>query len=99
MNLPKLNLLETAKSSLPTVVYNDFFDSVSSALTSWTGKLQGIGLAVIIFCVCIIAFMFMFGEGPSRTAKKWLMYIVVGGILLWGAGTLGSTIQGVTAGF
>ncbi|MHA4113400.1 TrbC/VirB2 family protein [Bacillus cereus] len=99
MNLPKLNLLESVKSSLPTVVYNDFFDSVSSALTSWTGKLQGIGLAVIIFCVCIIAFMFMFGEGPSRTAKKWLMYIVVGGILLWGAGTLGSTIQGVTAGF
>ncbi|PEM55431.1 TrbC/VirB2 family protein [Bacillus wiedmannii] len=99
MNLPKLNLLESAKSSLQTVVYNDFFDSVSSALTSWTGKLQGIGLAVIVFCVCIIAFMFMFGEGPSRTAKKWLLYIVVGGILLWGAGTLGSTIQGVTAGF
>ncbi|EEL25717.1 hypothetical protein bcere0018_53170 [Bacillus cereus Rock1-15] len=41
----------------------------------------------------------MFGEGPSRTAKKWLMYIVVGGILLWGAGALGSTIQGVTSGF
>lgn len=99
MNLPKLNLLESTKSSLQTIGYNDFFDSVSSALTSWTGKLQGIGLAVIIFCVCIIAFMFMFGEGPSRTAKKWLMYIVVGGILLWGAGTLGSTIQGVTAGF
>ncbi|MEC2258859.1 MULTISPECIES: TrbC/VirB2 family protein [Bacillus cereus group] len=85
--------------AMKLLTYNDFFDSVSSALTSWTGKLQGIGLAVIVFCVCIIAFMFMFGEGPSRTAKKWLLYIVVGGILLWGAGTLGSTIQGVTSGF
>ncbi|MEC2394323.1 hypothetical protein BK717_28795 [Bacillus thuringiensis serovar malayensis] len=99
MNLPKLNLLESAKSSLQTVVYNDFFDSVRSALTSWSGKLQGLGIAVIIFCVCIIAFMFMFGEGPSRTAKKWLGYIVVGGVLLWGAGTFASTVQGVTAGF
>jgi hypothetical protein len=99
MNLPKLNLLESAKSSLQTIVYNDFFDNISKALQSWTGKLQNIGLAVIVFCVCIIAFMFMFGEGPSRTAKKWLMYIVIGGILLWGAGTLGSTVKEVTGGF
>lgn len=56
--------------AMKLLTYNDFFDSVSSALTSWTGKLQGLGIAVIIFCVCIIAFMFMFGEGPSRTAKN-----------------------------
>lgn len=99
MNLPKLNLLESAKSSLQTLVYNDFFEKVSGALANWTGKLQGIGLAVIVFCVCIIGFMFMFGEGPSRTAKKWLLYIVVGGILLWGAGALGSTVKDVTSGF
>ncbi|AZJ24379.1 TrbC/VirB2 family protein [Bacillus mycoides] len=85
--------------AIKLLTYNDFFDSVSSALTSWSGKLQGLGIAVIIFCVCIIAFMFMFGEGPSRTAKKWLMYIVVGGVLLWGAGTFASTVQGVTSGF
>ncbi|UYX55852.1 TrbC/VirB2 family protein (plasmid) [Bacillus thuringiensis] len=81
------------------LTYNDFFDSVSTALTTWSGKLQGLGIVVIVFCVCIIAFMFMFGEGPSRTAKKWLLYIVVGGVLLWGAGAFASTVQGVTAGF
>ncbi|EJQ35325.1 hypothetical protein IEE_05543 [Bacillus cereus BAG5X1-1] len=94
-----MNLLETAKGSLEKLTYNDFFDSVGNALQSWTGKLQGMGLAVIVFCVCIIALMFIFGEGPSRAAKKWLLYVIVGGFLLWGAGTVGSTIQGVTSGF
>ncbi|PEN45686.1 hypothetical protein CN630_18000 [Bacillus wiedmannii] len=85
--------------AMKLLTYNDFFDSVRSALTSWSGKLQGIGGALIVFCVCVVAFMFMFGEGPSRAAKKWLLYIVVGGILLWGAGAFASTVQGVTAGF
>ena len=87
------------KEMAQNLVYNDIFDNVSDSLGTFTGKLQGIGLVVIVACLAIIGLMFMFGEGPSRTAKKWLLYIVVGGILLWGAGTLGSTIQGVTAGF
>ncbi|EJR25185.1 TrbC/VirB2 family protein (plasmid) [Bacillus sp. RA(2023)] len=85
--------------AIKLLTYNDFFDSVSNALTTWSGKLQGLGIVVIVFCVCIIAFMFMFGEGPSRTAKKWLLYVIVGGVLLWGAGAFASTVQGVTSGF
>lgn len=81
------------------LTYNDFFDSVSGAMNSWTGRLQAIGLVTIIFCICIAGFMFFFGEEMSRNAKKWLMRIVIGAALVFGAGTLGQTIQGVTGGF
>lgn len=86
------------KEMAQNLVYNDIFDNVSSSLDTFTGKLQGIGLVVIVACLAIIGLMFMFGEGPSRTAKKWLIYIIIGGFILFGAATLGSTIQD-TAGF
>ncbi|TRZ39362.1 hypothetical protein CEQ21_07315 (plasmid) [Niallia circulans] len=86
------------KEMAQNLVYNDIFDNVSDSLGTFTGKLQGIGLVVIVACLAIIGLMFMFGEGPSRTAKKWLIYIIIGGFILFGAATLGSTIQD-TAGF
>lgn len=89
-----MKLKETAKN----LAYNDIFDSVSGSLETFTGKLQGIGLVTIVTCLAIIGFMFMFGEGPSRTAKKWLFYVIAGAFLLFGAATLGSTIKD-TAGF
>ncbi|EHL64988.1 MULTISPECIES: TrbC/VirB2 family protein [Bacillus cereus group] len=81
------------------LTYNDFFDSVSNAMNSWTGRLQAIGLVTIVFCVCIAGFMFWMGEEMSRNAKKWLMRIVIGAIFVFGAGVVGQTIQGVTGGF
>ncbi|MDM5335785.1 TrbC/VirB2 family protein [Fictibacillus enclensis] len=82
--------------SITNVTYNDFFSNVGSSVTSFTGKLQGLALGVIICCIVITGFMFLFGEGPSRTAKKWLVYVVIGAVLIFGAATLGSTIQDVS---
>ncbi|WMX58527.1 TrbC/VirB2 family protein [Peribacillus sp. R9-11] len=88
-----MNLLQRVAVQLS---YNDFFSNVSSSVKTFTGKLQGIALVVIICCIVITGFMFIFGEGPSRTAKKWLVYIVIGAVLIFGAATLGSTIQDVS---
>lgn len=78
--------------SLPKM---DFFDNVAKFMNNTTSKLQGISLSVIIFCVVITGMMFLFGEGPSRTAKKWLTYIVIGSLIIFGASTIGQTIKSV----
>ncbi|MFB7304591.1 MULTISPECIES: TrbC/VirB2 family protein [Bacillati] len=88
-----MNLLQRLTNNLP---YNDFFDNVSTSVSTFTGKLQGIALGVIIACIVITGFMFIFGEGPSRTAKKWLMYIIIGAVLIFGAATLGDTVKNVS---
>lgn len=88
-----MNLIQRVASSL---TYNDFFSNVSSAVSTFTGKVQGISMAVIVACIVITGIMFLFGEGPSRTAKKWLLYIIAGSILIFGAATLGSTIKDVS---
>ncbi|MEQ3460759.1 TrbC/VirB2 family protein [Enterococcus cecorum] len=79
-------------TNLPTM---DFFDNISNFMGNMTSKIQGISLSVVIFCVCVTGLMFLFGEGPSRTAKKWLTYIVVGALIIFGASTIGSTIKSV----
>lgn len=81
------------------LTYNDFFDSVSNAMGSWTGRLQAIGVVIIIFCVAIAGIMYMLGEDLSRKAKQWLFRIVIGGVILFSAGIIGDTIKGVTGGF
>ncbi|EPY6472540.1 TrbC/VirB2 family protein [Clostridium sporogenes] len=73
----------------------DFFDNVKSFMANLTTKIQGISLSVVVLCVCITGLMFLFGEGPSRTAKKWLTYIVIGALIIFGASTIGSTIKSV----
>lgn len=73
----------------------DFFDNVAKFMTNITSRLQGISLSVIIFCVVVTGTMFLFGEGPSRTAKKWLTYIVIGALIIFGASTIGQTIKSV----
>lgn len=85
-------LMTSKLLNLPTM---DFFDNVSTFMSNMTGKIQGISLTVIVFCICVTGVMFLFGEGPSRTAKKWLTYIVIGAVIVFGASTIGSTIKSV----
>ncbi|MED1305165.1 conjugal transfer protein TrbC [[Bacillus thuringiensis] serovar konkukian] len=78
------------------LTYNDFFDSVSTAMGSWTGRLQAIGVGIIIFCVAVAGVMYMLGEEMSRKAKQWIFRIIVGGVILFSAGIIGDTIRGLT---
>ena len=76
----------------------DFFSNVESMLTTLTGRIQAIALSAIILCIVIVGAMFLFGEGPSRAAKRWLGWIIVGAILIFGAATIAQTVQ-TTLGF
>ncbi|PGZ34537.1 hypothetical protein COE50_05970 [Bacillus anthracis] len=83
---------------LTSIVYNDIFDSVGNIFKDWGGRLQTTAIWIAFFCVVITGLMFMFGEGPSRTAKKWLIYIIAGCIIVWGAMEFVNTVQGVSNG-
>ncbi|PFM62698.1 hypothetical protein COJ48_18300 [Bacillus cereus] len=85
-------------SILQHLAYNDIFDSVGNIFKAWGGRLQTITIWIAGFCVIVTGLMFIFGEGPSRTAKKWLMYIVAGCIIVWGAAEIVQTVQGVSKG-
>ncbi|MBE7106149.1 TrbC/VirB2 family protein [Bacillus cereus] len=85
-------------SILQHLAYNDIFDSVGNIFKAWSGRLQTITIWIAGFCVIVTGIMFIFGEGPSRTAKKWLIYIVAGCIIVWGAAEIVQTVQGVSKG-
>lgn len=89
-----MNKLTQAISN--NMVFNDIFTNVQSTLQDLTSNIQGITMSIVVLCIVITGVMFIFGEGPSRTAKKWLLYIGVGSFLVWGATTLGSTFQDVS---
>ncbi|WP_077356027.1 TrbC/VirB2 family protein [Virgibacillus halodenitrificans] len=90
------SVTNTLKGATSNLSYNDLFSNVESAVSTFTGKLQGISLTVIIACLAITGLMFIFGEGPSRAAKKWLIYIIVGAVIIFGASTFGTTIQDIS---
>ncbi|KRU39992.1 TrbC/VirB2 family protein [Clostridium sporogenes] len=103
-SLPKLHVFDNMQGSISnignrlninTIPKMDFFDNVKSFMDNITSKLQGLSLSVVVCCICITGLMFLFGEGPSRTAKKWLTYIVIGALITFGASTLGDTIKSV----
>ncbi|HFU7090106.1 TPA: TrbC/VirB2 family protein [Bacillus cereus] len=85
-------------SILPNLVYNDIFDSVGNIFKEWAGRLQSTAMWIALLCVVITGLMFMFGEGPSRKAKTWLLYIIGGCIIVWGAMEIVQTVQGVSNG-
>lgn len=85
-------------SMLQHVVYNDIFDSFGNILKTFAGRLQSVSFWVAVVCVVVVGVMFMFGEGAARGAKKWLLYIIAGCIVVWGAMEFVQTVQGVSNG-
>lgn len=87
--------LNSFKEKLLFLPYNDFFSSVQKSFETLTTKIQGISLAIVVACIVVTGLMFLFGEGPSRAAKKWLLYIILGATVIFGATTFGDTIKSV----
>lgn len=88
-----MNLIETITSNLS---YNDFFSNVSTSLSTFTGKVQGIALTVIIACLVIAGIMYMLGEESAQKAKRWIPKIIIGAVIVFGAATLGATIRDIS---
>jgi|GEM_PF-2430129 len=76
--------------------YNDIFDTLKSFLDGISSKLVIVGGALIVVCIVVTGLMFLLGEGPGRKAKQWLIYIAVGGLVMWGAGSISSTLKSLT---
>jgi len=74
------------------LVYNDIFDSVTASIQSIVGRLQLITVVVAILCAVIAGMMFLFGSDAMRTAKRWLVGIVIGCVIVFMAVTIGNTL-------
>lgn len=77
----------------------DFFGSLTTLLNNVSGKMQEASVAVIVICCVCAGLMHMFGEGLSAKAKRWLLGIVIGGCIVFLAGTIAETIKNTTEGF
>lgn len=76
-------------------VMSGFFDRINNFTSGLSSQLKATSIGVIILCFSITGLMFIFGEGPSRTAKKWLTYIVIGALIIFGATALSDTLKGL----
>ncbi|EUJ31534.1 hypothetical protein BCAMP_13066, partial [Brochothrix campestris FSL F6-1037] len=47
-------------------------------------------------CGVIVGAMMMFGGGVSQKAKGWLMWIIIGCLIAWGAAEIMSTLKSVS---
>lgn len=74
----------------------DFFSNTSKFIASTTGKIKGLVLVVATLCGVIVGAMMMFGGGVSQKAKGWLMWIIVGCLIAWGAAEIMSTLKSVS---
>lgn len=77
----------------------DFFESLTTLLNNISSKMQEASIAVIVICSVGAGLMHMFGEGLSAKAKKWLLGIVIGGFIVFLAGTIAETIKNTAGGF
>lgn len=78
---------------------NDFFTSLQTLLDNVATKTQIVAVAIITVCLIGAGLMHMFGEGLSAKAKKWILGIVIGGIIVFGAATISQTIKDVSDAF
>lgn len=77
----------------------DFFESLTTLLNNISVKMQEASIAVIVICCVGAGLMHMFGEGLSAKAKKWLLGIVIGGCIVFLAGTIAETIKNTAGSF
>lgn len=92
--MTKLNeLVLEVYTRLPAM---DWFNNVTKAIQSLTGKIQP--LLIVIACLCLMCAgaMFLFGDDQKRTAKSWLIGIGVGLLIVCGATQLINTYTSIT---
>lgn len=56
----------------------EFFTTIKSSLESFAGDLQTICTAVAVVSLIVAAIMFFFGGEAVRSAKKHLLWVLVG---------------------
>ncbi|MBC2174821.1 TrbC/VirB2 family protein [Listeria booriae] len=56
----------------------DWFSNAITTITDLTAKFQPLLVVVAILCLLLAGALFMFGDDMKRTAKSWILGILIG---------------------
>lgn len=77
------------------IAYADVFDSISALITTMGGKFASIAnpIAVVALIICGIKMLMASDPQSVRSAKQWIIIILLGLIVINLAGPIVNTIQ------
>lgn len=69
----------------------DWFSNAITTITDLTGKFQPLLIVVAILCLIFAGTLFMFGDDMKRSAKGWIIGILIGVFIISSATALINT--------
>lgn len=76
---------------LTRLVVLDWFGKVTTTINKFTGKLQPMLIVIAILCAVGAGALWMMGEDMKRSAKSWLIGIMIGVFIISSATALINT--------
>lgn len=79
------------------LVVLDWFSKVQKSIFSLSAKIQPVALTAAGLMIIVVGCMYMFGDDTKRTAKSWLVGILIGVLFISGATTFINTYAKIVA--
>lgn len=73
----------------------NIFQNIKTALTDLAEQMSSVAAPVMVVLFIALGFLWMSGDRGAGKAKSWAWYIVVGGLLIFGASVLVTTLTDI----
>lgn len=81
----------------PFILTSNLQSSLNQATGDITNLLQGIGIGVLVVFIAILGFKVVTGGREGlREAKSSVVGLIIGAVLIWGAGSLAEWLQQIS---
>ena len=79
------------------ILTSNLQSSLNQATGDITNLLQGVGIGVLVVFIAILGFKVVTGGREGlREAKSSVVGLIIGAVLIWGAGALGEWLQQIS---
>lgn len=81
----------------PFILTSNLQSSLNQATGDITNLLQGVGIGVLVVFIAILGFKVVTGGREGlREAKSSVVGLIIGAVLIWGAGALAEWLQQIS---
>jgi hypothetical protein len=81
----------------PFILTSNLQSSLNQATGDITNLLQGVGIGVLVVFIAILGFKVVTGGREGlREAKSSVVGLIIGAVLIWGAGSLAEWLQQIS---
>ena len=81
----------------PFILTSNLQSSLNQAAGDITNLLQGVGIGVLVVFIAILGFKVVTGGREGlREAKSSVVGLIIGAVLIWGAGALAEWLQQIS---